>query len=59
METKSQKPYPVNENILIVQGLRGAHYQIFSIILLKEFIKLNTKTVISAVLNTEMLKMIY
>ena len=41
METKSQKPYLTNYNLLISQDLWQAHYQILLIILLKKFTKLN------------------
>ena len=41
MEKKLQNPYLTNYNLLIVQDLWQAYYQIFLIILLKEFIKLN------------------
>ena len=41
MEKKIQKKYLTYYNLLIVQDLRQGHYQILSIIFLKEFIKLN------------------
>ena len=41
MEKKLQKIYPTYYNLLIVQDLCQANYQILSIISLKEFIKLN------------------
>ena len=41
-----------------IADLWQAHYQILLIIFLKEFIKLNGQTVISAVLNTQNLKMV-
>ena len=41
MGNKLQKAYLRNCNLLIVQDLWQAHYQILLIILLKEFIKLN------------------
>ena len=41
MEKKLQKAYATDYNLLIVQDLWEAHYQILLIILLKEFIKLN------------------
>ena len=41
IENKLQEPYSTNYNLLIVQDLWQAHYQIFMIIFLKEFIKLN------------------
>ena len=69
---KLQKQHPTDYNLLIVQDLWQAHYQIFVIISLKEFLKsnvnrsmmikklklaeLNTK-IVSAVLNTKTLKM--
>ena len=37
----SQKFYPTNHNLLTVRDLWQVHYQIFLIILPKEFIKLN------------------
>ena len=56
---KSQKIDPTDYKLLIAQDLWQAHYQILSIILLKEFIKLNknmdmiTKKVKFAELNTK------
>ena len=41
MEKKLQKIYLAYYNLLIAQDLWQAHYQILSIIFLKEFIKLN------------------
>ena len=41
MEKKLQKIYLTYYNLLIVQNSWQAHYQIFSIIFLKEFIELN------------------
>ena len=41
---KSQKLYLTDYNLLIMQDLWQAHYQIFLIILLKELIKLNVNT---------------
>ena len=41
MEKKLQKIWPTYYNLLIVQDLWQANYQILSIIFLKEFIKLN------------------
>ena len=38
---KPQKPYPTSYNLLIAKDLCHALYQIFFIISLKEFIKLN------------------
>ena len=74
MEKKLQKIYLTFYNVLIVQDLWQAHYQILSIIFLKEFTKLNvnTDTIIKNVklaelnigiatvfLNTQTLKIIY
>ena len=42
-EKKLQKPYLTNQNLLTAQDLWQAHYQILLIILLRKFIKLNTK----------------
>ena len=72
MEIKLQKIYLTYYNLLIVQDLWQAHYQILSIIFLKEFIELNAnKDTIKNVklvglnissaavfLNTQILKMI-
>ena len=70
---KLQKIYPTDYNLLIVQYLWLAHYQILSIIFLKEFIKLNVNTdpmiknlklaefninIVNVFLNTQTLKMI-
>ena len=44
MEKKLQKTYCTYYNLLIAQGLWQAHYQILSIIFLKEFIELNVNT---------------
>ena len=41
MEKKLEKPYLTDYNLLAVQDLWQAHYQIWPIILLKKFIKLN------------------
>ena len=41
MEKKLQKIYLTYYNLLVVQDLWQAHYQILSIIFLQEFIKLN------------------
>ena len=41
MEKKLEKPYLTDYNLLAVQDLWQAHYQILPIILLKKFIKLN------------------
>ena len=73
MDEKSQKSFLTNYNLLTVQVLWQAHYQILLIILLKELIKLsvsmdiimryvkhaelNTK-IVRAALNTQSLKMI-
>ena len=43
MERKLHKIYLTYYNLLIVQDLWQAHYQIFSIIFLKGFIELNVK----------------
>ena len=40
MEKKLQKIYIIDYNLLVAQYLREAHYQMLSIIFLKEFIKL-------------------
>ena len=73
MEKKLQKLYLTNYNLLIAQDLCQAHYQILLIILVNELVKLNVnmdimiknvkrvelnKKIGSAVLNTQMLKMI-
>ena len=72
METKNQKPFLTNYNLLIAKDLWPAHYQILLMILLKEFVKLNANMdviiknvkrlelntkVMSAALNTQILKM--
>ena len=44
MKKKLQKIYLTYYNLLIAQGLWKAHYQILSIIFLKEFMKLNVNT---------------
>ena len=44
MEKKLQKIYLTYHNLLIVQDLWQAHYEILSIIFLKEFIELNVNT---------------
>ena len=41
MEKKLLKTYLTDKNLLTAQNLWQAHYQIFSIIFLKKFIKLN------------------
>ena len=41
MEKKLRKICPTNYNLLIVEDLSQAYYQILSIIFQKEFIKLN------------------
>ena len=42
MDKKLQKIYVTYYNLLIAQDLWQAHYQILSIIFLKQFIELNT-----------------
>ena len=42
-KNKLQKQYLTDYNLLIVQDLQQGHYQILFVILLNEFIKLNTK----------------
>ena len=56
MEKKLQKPYPADYNLSIAQGVGKAHYQILSIILLKEFIKVkvNMSTMIKNVKLAEL-----
>ena len=44
MEKKVKKIYLTYYNLLIAQDLWQTHYQILSIIILKEFIKLNINT---------------
>ena len=44
MEKKFQRLYLTGYNLLIVQDLWQAQYQILLILLLKEFIKLNLNT---------------
>ena len=44
MEKKLQKLYLTCDSLLIAQDLWQIHYQILSIIFLKEFIKLNVNT---------------
>ena len=44
MEKKLQKIYLPYYNLLIKQELRQAHYQILSIMLLKEFTELNVNS---------------
>ena len=44
MEKKLQRIYLTYYNLLIAQDLWQAHYQILSIIFLKEFIELNVNT---------------
>ena len=73
MEKKLQKIYLTYYNLLIAQDLWQAHYQILSIIFLKEFIKLNVNrntmmrnvklaelnvNIATVFLNTQTLKMI-
>ena len=55
MELKLQKLYLTDYNLLAAQDLWQAHYQILSIIFLKEFIELRVQTVKSAALNTQTL----
>ena len=70
---KSQKQYLTDYNLLIVQDLWPGHYQMLSIILLKEFVELNVNTdmmiknlklvelntkIVTAFLDTQTLKMI-
>ena len=56
MEKKLQKIYLTYYNLLIAQDLWQAHYQILSIIFLKEFIKLNVNmdTIIQNVKNVKL-----
>ena len=70
MGQKLQKIYLTYYNLLIVQDFWEAHYQILSVIFLKEFIKLNISTdsdknvkhaelnakIVTVFLNTEILK---
>ena len=58
IEKKLQKLYLRDCSLLTTQDLWQAHYQILLIILLKEFIKLNVKSVIHIFMNTETLKII-
>ena len=73
MEKKLQKIYPTYYKLLIAQDLWQAHYQILSIIFLREFIELNAITdmmiknvklvelnasIATMFLNTQILKMI-
>ena len=44
MEKKLQKVYLTHYNLLIMQDLWQAHYQILSTIFLKEFAELNVNT---------------
>ena len=44
MEKKLKNPYLIDYNSLEVQDLWQAHYQILSIIFLKEFMELNVNT---------------
>ena len=74
MKKKLQKPYPTDYNLLKEQDLWQSHYQVFSINLLKEFLKLNVNKdtaianvkrieldtkVLSAIFNKQALKTIY
>ena len=45
MENKSQKIYLTYSSLLRAQDLWQAHYQVLSIIFLKEWIELNEKTI--------------
>ena len=56
MEKKLQKIYVKYYNLLMAQDLQQAHYQILSIIFLKEFIKLNVNMdmIIKNVKNAEL-----
>ena len=73
LDRKLQKPYATDYNLLVMQDLWQAFHQIFLIILLKEFIKLNVNTntmiknvklaefnanIVAAFLNIQTLKMI-
>ena len=58
IEKKLRKLYLRDCSLLTTQDLWQAHYQILLIILLKEFIKLNVKSVIHIFMNTETLKII-
>ena len=51
MEKKLHNRYIINYNLLEVQDLRQAHYQILLIILLKELIKLNVN--MNVIINIE------
>ena len=51
------KIYLTYHNLLIAQGLWHVHYQILSIIFLKDFIKLN-KNIVTVFLNIKTLKTI-
>ena len=74
MEKKLHKSYITDYNLLIVQDLWQAHYQILSIVLLKKYTELNVNTdriikyvklveintkFASAFLNAQTLKIIY
>ena len=56
MEKKLQKIYRTYYNLLIAQDLSQVHYQILSIIFLKEFIQLNVNsgTMIKKVKHAEL-----
>ena len=73
MEKKLQKLYLTYYNLLIAQDLWQAHYQILSLIFLKELVKLNVNTdtmiknvkpaesninIATVLLNTQTLQMI-
>ena len=53
-----EKLYHIDHNLLTAQDLWQAHYQILSIILLQEFVKLNVQSAIHVILNTKTLRMI-
>ena len=56
MEKKIKKLYLTGYNLLTVKDLWQAHYQILSILFLKEFVKSNVQTVIHVVLNKQTLR---
>ena len=58
MKNKLQKLSLTDYKLLTAQDLWQPYYQILLIIFLNEFIKLSVQTVISAVLNTQILKMV-
>ena len=53
MEKKLQRPYFTDYNLLILQDLLQAHYQILLIILLKEFTNMMIENVKLAELNAK------